>query len=318
MITRVDEDLTPLVAEQRAVNERLMRDWQRMPVPGTVPVERMRRARRFNPDGSSRVKLVDHAVDRELSSSHGQFMARVFPVDNSVGLYIHFHGGGWTLGSIYEQDELLDALSKATRLTAISIDYPLAPEHQLDQALVRAKASAQAVIEAYGYQNVCLGGESAGAHIAVAVALDLAGEQEHASKLRGLNLCYGLYDLSMTPSQRRAGDAFLGMSKPYLEWFYRLALPGRSGEERRDPAVSPLYRNLADMPPCVFSAGELDPLLDDTLFMAARWTAAGNAADLYVYPQSHHGFNGLRTRMAEVANDRIHRFLANCVEGSRS
>lgn len=318
MITRVDEDLTALVAEQRAVNERLIRDWQRMPAPGTVPVERMRRARRFNPDGSHRVKLVDHALDRELSSSHGQFMVRVFPVDNSVGLYIHFHGGGWALGSIYEQDELLDALSKATGLMVVTIDYPLAPEHRLQQALVRAKAAAQAVIEAYGDQNVCLGGESAGAHMAVAVALDLAGEQAHASKLRGLNLCYGLYDLSMTPSQRQAGDAFLGMSKPYLEWFYMLALPGCSAEERRDPSVSPLYRNLANMPPCVFSVGELDPLLDDTLFMAARWTAAGNPAEVYVYPESHHGFNGLHTRMAEVANTRIHRFLANCVEGRRS
>lgn len=313
-----DAELAGFVAEQREVYQRLLRDWQRMPAPGTVPVERMRRARRFNPDGSSRVTVVDHAIDRQLSSSHGQFMVRVFPVDDALGLYIHFHGGGWALGSIYEQDELLDALSTATRMTVVSIDYPLAPEHQLEEALRRAKVSAKIVIETFGCRNVCLGGESAGAHIAVAVALDLAGEREHASRLRGLNLCYGVYDLSMTPSQRRAGDEFVGMSRPYLEWFYRLALPGRSAEERRDPAVSPLYRDLANLPPCVFSVGELDPLLDDTLFMAARWSAAGNPAELHVYPEAHHGFNGLRTRMAEVANERLHRFLKNCVAAVRS
>ncbi len=314
MNTHVDADLTSLVAEQRAVNERLMHDWQRMPAPGAVPIERMRRARRFNSDGSSRVKVVDHAVDRELSSSRGRFRVRTFPVDTSVGLYIHFHGGGWAFGSIYEQDELLDELARATRMTVVTIDYPLAPEHELEHALAHAKASAQAVMAAYSHENVCLGGESAGAHIAVTVALDLVGEQ-HASRLRGLNLCYGLYDLSMTPSQRQAGDAFLGMSKPYLEWFYSLALPGRSAEERRDHAVSPLYRNVANMPACMFSVGELDPLLDDTLFMAARWSAAGNPSALHVYPQAYHGFNGLRTRMAETANKRIHEFLAKCVEG---
>jgi acetyl esterase len=313
-----DEQWVALVAEQRATNERLTRDWQRMPLPGAVPVERMRRARRFNPDGTSRVKVVEHAFDRELSSSQGKFMARVFPIENSAGLYLHFHGGGWTLGSIHEQDELLDGLAKATRMTVVSIDYPLAPENQLEHALACAQAFAQSAIETYDHRNVCLGGESAGAHIAVCVASKLANEQEHAAKLRALNLCYGVYDLSMTPSQRRAGDAFIGMSKPYLEWFYSLALPGRGPDERRDPAVSPLYRDLANMPPCVFSVGALDPLVDDTLFLAARWRAAGNLTELNVYPDAHHGFNGLPTRMAAVANERIHRFLAKFIEGRRA
>jgi acetyl esterase/lipase len=228
-------------------------------------------------------------------------------------LYIHFHGGGWALGSIYEQDELLNSLGEASGLRVVTIEYPLAPEHELQQLLARAKVAARLVIESYGDTNVCLGGESAGAHVAVNVALDLIGEREHAAKICGLNLCYGIYDLSMSPSQRRAGSAFIGLSKPYLEWFYSLALPGRSMEQRRDPAVSPLYRDLARMPACLFSVGELDPLLDDTLFMAARWRAAGNFAELQVYPEAHHGFNGLDTGMAKFANDKIHRFLADCV-----
>lgn len=312
-----DADLAALVAEQQSANQRLLRDWQRMPPPGTVPIERLRHAKRFNPDGSQRMARVERAIDRTLSSSQGQFAIREFPIDDDAGLYIHFHGGGWALGSVYEQDELLEALAKATRMTVVTIDYPLAPEHPLDEAMSRAKAAAQTVIEAYGSRNVCLGGESAGAHIALMVALDLMTEHEHASKLRGLNLCYGIYDLSMTPSQRRAGDTFVGLSKPYLEWFYSLTLPGRSVEQRRDPAVSPLYRDVAGMPACVFSVGDLDPLLDDTLFMAARWHAAGNAAELYVYPQAHHGFNGLATGMATLANERIHGFLAKCAEEQR-
>jgi acetyl esterase len=308
-------DLTALVLEQQSVNERLMLEGRRVPLPGAVPVNLLRRARQFHADGSPKATRVAHAIDRELSAPQGPpFMVREFPHEQSAGLYIHFHGGGWAFGSIHEQDALLDSLGKASGLRVVTIDYPLTPEHELQEVLARATVAARVVIETYGHGKVCLGGESAGAHIAVNVALDLAGEAEHAAKIRGLNLCYGIYDLSMTPSQRRAGEDFIGLSRPYLEWFYSLALPGRSLEQRRDPAVSPLYRDLSHMPACLFSVGEFDPLLDDTLFMAARWRAAGNPMELQVYPEAHHGFNGLSTGMAKLANDRVHRFLAGCVQ----
>ena len=307
-------DLAALVLEQRSANERLTLDGRRVPLPGAVPVNLLRRARQFNADGSPKALRTAHANDRELSTPQGPFMVREFPHEQGAGLYIHFHGGGWALGSVHEQDGLLDSLGKASGLRVVSIDYPLTPEHELPEILARATAAARVVIETYGCGKVCLGGESAGAHIAVCVALDLAGEREHAAKIRGLNLCYGIYDLSMSPSQRRAGDDFIGLSRPYLEWFYNLALPGRSLEQRREPAVSPLYRDLSHMPACLFSVGDLDPLLDDTLFMAARWRAAGNPMQLQVYPEAHHGFNALSTGMAKLANDRVHRFLASCVQ----
>jgi acetyl esterase len=307
-------DVTALLPEQRRINERLILEGQRVPQPGAVSAKLLRRARLFNTDGSSKIRPVAHAVDRELATPQGPIRIREFPLEHSAGLYIHFHGGGWALGSIYEQDDLLDALGQASGLRVVTVEYPLAPEHELQEILAHANVAARIVMEHYGDTKVCLGGESAGAHIAVTVALDLIGEREHAGKIRGLNLCYGIYDLSMSPSQRRAGSAFIGLSKPYLEWFYSLALPGRSLEQRRDPAVSPLYRDLASMPACLFSVGELDPLLDDTLFMAARWRAAGNPAELQVYPEAHHGFNGLSTGMAQLANDKIHRFLADCIQ----
>ncbi len=40
----------------------------------------------------------------------------------------------------------------------------------------------------------------------------------------------------------------------------------------------------------MFTDGALDPLLDDSLFMASRWPSAGNEAELVVCPESIHGF----------------------------
>ncbi len=37
---------------------------------------------------------------------------------------------------------------------------------------------------------------------------------------------------------------------------------------------------MTGLPPARFVVGTNDPLLDDTLFMAARWRAAGNLAEL--------------------------------------
>jgi len=67
-------------------------------------------------------------------------------------------------------------------------------------------------------------------------------------------------------------------------------VPGRSGEERRAPAISPAYADLHGLPPCFVSAGTCDHLLDDTLLFAARAAAAGVSVDLFVLPEMPHAF----------------------------
>jgi acetyl esterase len=59
----------------------------------------------------------------------------------------------------------------------------------------------------------------------------------------------------------------------------------------------------------LFTVGTLDPLLDDTLFMASRWIAAGNAAELALYPGAIHGFNLFPYAQGVAANQRIMQFL---------
>jgi acetyl esterase/lipase len=88
-----------------------------------------------------------------------------------------------------------------------------------------------------------------------------------------------------------------------------LYLPGLRAEERRRPDVSPLYADLTGLPPALVTVGTADPLLDDSLFMALRWRAAGAPAQLAVYPESIHGFNLFPTAMARAADERIARWL---------
>ena len=97
------------------------------------------------------------------------------------------------------------------------------------------------------------------------------------------------FDLSLqTPAARQFADEY------YLQAYVGGA------EDRTDPDISPLYADLRGMPPAIFSVGTLDPLLDDSLFMAARWRAAGNHAELRVWPEAIHGFIAFPLAMALI------------------
>jgi acetyl esterase len=119
----------------------------------------------------------------------------------------------------------------------------------------------------------------------------------------GANLVFGVYDVAMTPSARRWGERNLIINTPIMAWFADMFTPDMSGEERRSPEVSPLYADLAGMPPALFTVGTLDPLLDDSLSITSRWKAAGSEATLLVFPESVHGFIRFPSAMAGMAFD---------------
>jgi acetyl esterase/lipase len=72
-------------------------------------------------------------------------------------------------------------------------------------------------------------------------------------------------------------------------------------DERQHPDISPLHADLTGLPPALFTVGELDPLLDDSLFMAARWSTAGNDAELVICPESIHGFTAFPSDIAALS-----------------
>eukprot|EP00439_Symbiodinium_sp_Y106_P088355 s1_g891.t1 len=305
-----DPALAEHVPEQQEVNRLLAAEGAKMGDPSQTDVKKVRQARRFRKDGSSRVPVVEEAKDRVIETEAGSVTVRVFPQENPKGTYLHFHGGGWALGSIYEQDVLLWQLARKTGMQVVSIDYPLAPDTHLPAIISHVEASLVALLDLFDEGLICIGGESAGAHLALSGTLRVRDrDPKLLERVGALKLCYGIYDLSMTPSQRGWGDEFLALSTPYLNWLYGMCLPGVSLEERRNPALSPLYRDISGMPPTLFSVGTQDPLLDDTLFMAARWQAAGNQTQLEVYPEAPHGYNGLPTAMGRAGNQKIIAFF---------
>lgn len=227
------------------------------------------------------------------------------------GTYIHFHGGGWTLGVPDQYDRYNQRIAAATGLNVVSVQYRLAPEHvwpaQADDCLAGAL---WAMAQSEG--PVVLGGESAGAHLA-AVTLRGLRARDRGRRIAGMVFNYGIFDLGLTPSARLWGDAYLVLSTPVIAWFVGNVVPDAA--RRADPAVSPIWADLSAMPPALFQVGTRDPLIDDTLFMAARWAAAGNRAELCVVPGGVHAYDCFDLTIARESHARQHRFVLDCLAG---
>jgi acetyl esterase/lipase len=308
-----------LLDEARQVNELIEATLAAHPSIHTRPAAEVRQDRIEGRGPFPQAPKSDRAVDRAIPGPGGPLGVRVVePATGEVrGVYLHLHGGGWTLGAADQQDHLLEAVADRAGLVVASVDYRLAPEHPFPAAPDDCEAAARWLLEAagaeWGTQRLVIGGESAGAHLAALTLLRLRDRHGVVGAFAGANLVFGAYDLGGTPSMRRWGDRNLILSTPITDWFCDQFLPGRSTEERRDPSISPLWADLHDLPPALFTVGTLDPILDDSLFMAARWAAAGNEAELRVYPESIHGFHAFPTGIAALALDAQVEFLQQVV-----
>ena len=281
----------------------------------TLEPETIRAAREDGSGPAGPIIYSDMAEERVIETDIGGLPVRVFVPDTVKGVYLHIHGGGWVLGRAHHQDIRLEEIAKECSAAVVSVDYRLAPEHPYPAGPDDCEAAAVWLVEnaksEFGTDNIVIGGESAGGHLSVSTMLRMRDKHDYTG-FKGANLLYGVYDLSMTPSQANWGDLTLILSTPIMAWFYDHYVPE---DIRRDPDVSPIYADLTGMPPALFTVGTLDPLLDDTLFMRARWATAGIESELEVYPGAVHSFNDFPTDQAEQANSRINRFITDTFNG---
>ncbi len=253
----------------------------------------------------ARVRRIPAAAGREVE-------VRIVPPASGSprGAYLHFHGGGLVFGSADQDDAMLERIANATGLAAVSVEYRLAPAHPYPAAWDDCEAAAawlaKNVQAEFGGPALAIGGESAGATLAVPVLVRMR-DKHGFTGFHAANLSYGNYDTSMTPSQIWIGANRYLIGTEDIRQCSNAYAPDVT--RRRDPDLSALYAQLSSMPPALFSVGTLDPFLDDSLFLHARWIAAGNDAELAVYPGAPHGFNIIGHPHAVAANARIDAFL---------
>jgi acetyl esterase/lipase len=300
----------------RALNAKMVELMTPLPEWWITSAEAMRAARRRGDGPFPAPVMSPRASNRRIKGRAGnEITLRVLPPKGAPrGVYLHIHGGGWVLGGADMQDPMLERIADATGQAVVSVEYRLAPEHPYpagpDDCEAAALWLAREAKAEFGTDRLTIGGESAGGHLS-AVTLIRMRDRHGFTGFRGANLVYGAFDLGMTPSQRAFGSERLVLRTVDIEQFRAAFLPGRTRFD--DPDISPLFADLAGLCPALFSVGTRDALLDDTLFMHARWIAAGNAAELAVYPGGAHGFTLFPNALAEAAAAKMDAFLAAAV-----
>ncbi|RMF33957.1 MAG: alpha/beta hydrolase [Alphaproteobacteria bacterium] len=289
-------------------NRELERSLAELPPTHLVPVEETRAARDagrgiFPPGGP-----LEGSDWRALA---GGRRVRLSPADGAPrGIYLHIHGGGWSLGRPSHYDRHNQTIAAEAGATVVSAEYRLAPEHRWPAQIEDLRAAFDWVRAEYPGLPIVLGGESAGAHLAACLLIELRAHGR-LDRIAGVCLNYGMYDLRMTASVANWGPRQLILSTPTIAWFVANLVPDAAG--RAAPAVSPLLADLSGMPPALFQIGTEDPLIDDSLMMAARWAGAGRQAELAIYPGGVHAFDNFDLAIAARFRARQIEFIAGCL-----
>ncbi|CZR69047.1 related to lipase/esterase [Phialocephala subalpina] len=264
--------------------------------------EDYRRMRREGTNRFPKPVLDANATTVIIASSHADHkisLRRILPRNNAPikGVFLHFHAGGFVIGSAASHDTLLGNIATELSLVVVSVEYRLATEFVfpsmgedcLDAALFALSDEGEKTL---GGPLTFMGGESAGGYLTIWTAIRLRERGIDVRKhIKALAPTYGIFDLTYTSSVRaHKRRAVMGASDTFK--YIDAAFPPSQFpfEERKKGIWSPLYDDLHDLPPAIFVVGTADPLLDDSVFMASKWSLAGNTAKLVIVPEAIHGF----------------------------
>lgn len=208
-----------------------------------------------------------------------------------VPVVMWFHGGGWVWGNVVDYDPICTYLAAEVGAVVVSVDYRMAPEHRAPTAAhdcvdATTWVAASGDVLRADTSRLAVAGDSAGGNLAAVVAQVM--RDAGMTNLRHQALVYPATDLTMaSPSLDEHAEAPV-LSRRSVDAFRDHYLP--AGEDPRDPLVSPLFGDLAGLPPALVQTADLDPIRDDGIRYAAALEEAGVPVRHTNYLGVPHGF----------------------------
>ena len=233
------------------------------------------------------------------------------PADAKPGVVIlHLHGGWFNWGSAESFRHFVGHIARSARAKAFVPDYRLAPENPFPAAVEDVHACYRGLVEG-GTRSIALTGDSAGGNLALVVLALVSARSSASGAAVGAVVLSPVTDLAMKgASWESRGTADPLFVRDQVEELVGAYLNGRDPE---DSAASPLYGNLAGLPPVRVHVGDDEVLLDDSLRYVERAVAAGVDAKVDVWEGMVHGFLGSIGRLGAAAEalQAIGAFLSN-------
>ncbi len=206
----------------------------------------------------------------------------------AMATVVHFHGGGYCVGSPAEARSWAARLSARAGCRVVLPGYRLAPEHPYPAAVQDARAVLGAVLGEAAGGPVVVSGDSAGGGLALATLLAQPGSRDSVAGVSGCMLLSPWLDLT---ADRAAVPELVRrdvlLSPAWLEACARAYAPT---VDPADPAVSPLNAGLGGLPPLLIQSGADDLLAPDAERLAVRAEAAGVDVTYTRWPGLWHDF----------------------------
>ena len=222
------------------------------------------------------------------------------PREGVLPVLVYFHGGGWVWSSVDTHDRLTREYAEASGCAVLSVDYALSPEARFPQALEECVGVVRWLAEhgaVWGLGRIALGGDSAGANLALGAALmlrDTAGPS-----LTGILAVYPVCDADFsTPSYAEFGGGGFFLTEEKMRFYW--SVYARDMADRLNPLAAPLRADLAGLPPVLVQVAELDVLRCEGEALAAKLAAAGVPTTFKLYPGVIHGFVRATARVARA------------------
>ncbi|MFK4116981.1 MULTISPECIES: alpha/beta hydrolase [Streptomyces] len=230
------------------------------------------------------------------------------PADASGrGRMLYLHGGGYVVGSPDTHAGLVGELARRAGLRAVSVDYRTAPEHPFPAAVDDGLAAYRELLADTDPRDLVLAGDSAGGGLSIATLL--AARDTGLPQPAAVVLFSPWVDLTLTGGSIRAKkDADPLFVEADLRDYADLYL---GTTDPAHPLASPLFADLAGLPPLLVQVGANEVLLDDAVRLAGRAGADDVEVTLEVGPGLPHVFQHHYGRLdeADAALDRAARFL---------
>nr|WP_246504903.1 alpha/beta hydrolase fold domain-containing protein [Microvirga antarctica] len=250
---------------------------------------------RWNRDLPDMASVTDIVVPADRTLGSADCRVRIMsPHRASDGAILFVHGGGFAFCSPQTHERCARLLAIESGLSVVVPDYRLAPEHPYPAGLMDVIATLRACLWAPQSTgalkgDILVAGDSAGANLALAALIH--EHREGRQTAAGALLFYGVYAADFeTPSYRQFVDGpglTTGKMQRYWDWYVQ------DSNRRLDPLVSPVRASddaLLALPPLYLMAAGIDPLLSDSLHLAARLQSLGRSERVDVVPGVVHGF----------------------------
>ena len=250
-------------------------------------------------------------------------------------IIVYCHGGGFTCGGLGYAGILAGKLAFHTGLEVLTFEYRLAPENPYPAAIRDAVSVWDYLMHiGYGADDIILAGDSAGGNMALELTLGLKKQKRKLPA--ALILMSPWTDMTVSAnSYEKFKDLDPMLTKEYVigvrdAYIYGLKTANKSdgyitlkGDfptqdeneadqnivDYSDPAYSPLYADLSEMPPVYIQVGSNEILRDDSSLLYDKLTEQGGYAKLDIYEGGWHVFQQIPSSRAVHALNDVSEFI---------